>query len=348
MFLAACPAWGDVTVFEGGKDGYHSYRIPAVTLAADGSLVAFCEARKHDRKDHGDIDLVMKRSTDHGKTWLEMKVLHDGGGDGLVTMGNPVPLVDSRNGRLHLVFCRDNSSIHHLSSDDNGVTWSAPREITAGLRKEGWGWYATGPCHGIQLSEGKQKGRLVVPANHRLGSHGDDKGSYGSHVIFSDDGGETWKMGAIGGESDGLHPNETTAVELAPDENGGSRVLFNTRNNRGTNPLGRAQTVSADGGTTFLSDYKGVPDVDAPACQGSILRWDAGTIFLSTPKGKKRENLTLWKSADDGKTWTEDRLIQAGPVAYADLVKTGDGKLGVLFETGEKHSYERISFRRFE
>lgn len=348
MFLAACPAWAGVTVFEAGKDGYHTYRIPAVIAAGDGSLVAFCEARKNDRKDHGDIDLVAKRSTDHGATWSAMKVLRDGGGDGPVTMGNPVPVVDASNGRLHLVFCRNNSEVFHLSSDDHGVTWKEPREITAGLKKEGWGWYATGPCHGIWLSQGKQKGRLVIPANHRFGAEGDDKGAYGSHVVFSDDGGENWRLGAIAGEADGLHPNETTAVELAPEEGGGSRVLFNTRNNRGANPLGRAQTISGDGGTTFVADYKGVADLDSPACQGSILRWDEGTIFFSSPRGQKRENLTLWKSTDEGKSWAAERLIAAGPVAYADLVKTADGKLGVLYENGEKNSYERISFVKFE
>ncbi|RYD34761.1 MAG: exo-alpha-sialidase, partial [Verrucomicrobiaceae bacterium] len=178
-----CSARGEsVAVFTGGADGYHSYRIPAVIAAKDGTLLAFCEARKNNRKDHGDIDLVMKRSTDHGLTWSALRMIHDGGGEGEITMGNPVPVMDAGSGVIHLVFCRNNSGVLHVSSPDNGGTWSAPAEITQGLKKEGWGWYATGPCHGIQLSSGKHKGRLVIPANHRQGMPGDDKGTYGSHV----------------------------------------------------------------------------------------------------------------------------------------------------------------------
>ncbi|MBX3740644.1 MAG: exo-alpha-sialidase [Akkermansiaceae bacterium] len=351
LVLAAtlCSANGEaVAVFTAGDDGYHSFRIPAAIMAKDGSLLAFCEARKNNRRDHGDIDLVMKRSTDHGLTWSSLRMIHDGGGNAEITMGNPVPVMDAGSGTVHLVFCRNNSEVLHISSNDNGGTWSAPVEITSGLKKEGWGWYATGPCHGIQLSSGKQKGRLVIPANHRQGVPGDDKGTYGSHVIHSDDAGKTWNLGAINGEADGIHPNETTAVELPPAEDGGSRILFNTRNNRGTNPLGRASAISRDGGVTFTSTYKGIPEIDAPACQGSILRWDEKRIFFTAPRGTKRENLTLWKSTDEGGTWAVDRLISAGPVAYADIVRTADGKLGVLFENGAKDSYERISFGRLE
>jgi len=337
-----------VEVFTAGADGYHSYRIPAIVAAEDGSLLAFCEARRNNRKDHGDIDLVMKRSKDNGTTWFGLKMIHDGGGDREVTMGNPVPVVDAASGTIHLVFCRNNSEVLHISSADGGGTWSAPVEITAGLKKEGWGWYATGPCHGIQLSTGAQKGRLIIPANHRQGIPGDDKGTYGSHVIYSDDAGKSWQLGAINGEADGIHPNETTAVELPATEGGGSRILFNTRNNKGTEPLGRASALSTDGGTTFTATYKAIPEIDAPACQGSILRWDERTLFFTSPRGQKRENLTLWKSTDEGRTWAADRLIAAGPVAYADIVRTKDGKLGILFENGAKHSYERISFERLE
>lgn len=337
-----------VTVFEAGSDGYHTFRIPAVVMSQDGSLLAFCEGRKNDRKDHGDIDLVMKRSSDHGLTWSALHVLHDGGGEGEVTMGNPVPILDGNTGHIHLIFCRDNSEVFHIRSTDNGGSWSESRNITEGLRKPDWGWYATGPCHGIQLTQGKQKGRLVVPANHRFGAAGDDKGSYGSHILFSDDAGKSWSLGGINGEADGIHPNETTAVEIPPDGNGGSGICLNTRNNKGANPLGRAIAFSQNGGTTFVGPYQAIPEIDAPACQGSMLRWDEGRVFLTTPKGKKRENLTLWKSTDNGKTWAEDRLILPGPSAYADIVKTGDGKLGVLAENGSKESYERISFQRVD
>ncbi|HVJ46140.1 MAG TPA: sialidase family protein [Luteolibacter sp.] len=338
--MAAAQPW---TVFEAGKEGYHTFRIPAVVLAKDGGLLAFCEARKNDRKDHGDIDLVVKRSGDAGKTWSTLRVLHDGGGDGPVTMGNPAPVVDE-TGKVHLVFCRNNSEVLYLSSDDHGATWSEPKEITQGLRKDGWGWYATGPGHGIQLSEGKQKGRIIIPANHRFGAQGDDKGSYGAHSIFSDDSGKTWQLGFIGGEANGIHPNENTAAEL-PAADGRSRVLFNVRNNKGENPNGRAAVVSVDGGQTVTGDFTAIGTIDAPACQGSSLRGRNGRIFFTSPRGKKRENLTLWISSDEGKTWIAGETIHAGPAAYADIVEVHQDIVGVLFENGVKESYERISFQ---
>jgi len=336
------------TVFEGGQEGYHTFRIPAVVLAPNGSLLAFCEGRKTSGKDHGDIDLVMKRSADQGKTWSSLKLLQDEGGEALITLGNPVPVVDSSDGRVHLVYCRNNSEVFHTWSDDSGETWSPPVGISQGLTKEAWGWYATGPGHGIRLSSGKQAGRLVIPANHRIGAKGDDKGSYGSHVIYSDDGGKSWRMGAIAGEANGIHPNETTALELQPGADGNSRVYFNTRNNRGENPLGRASLVSEDGGRTFAGACLPIADLDVPAVQGSSLRWSDGRVFFSAPRGKKRENLTLWESRDETSTWQPFQLVQAGPSAYADLVKTGDGKLGVLYENGAEGASERISFTRIE
>jgi len=331
-----------VAVFEAGKEGYHTFRIPAVVQAKDGGLLAFCEARKNDRKDHGDIDLVLKRSGDQGKTWSDLRILHDGGGNEPVTMGNPVPVVEG-SGKIHLVFCRNNTGVFHISSEDHGKSWSEPEEITAGLRKDDWGWYATGPGHGIQLTGG----RIVIPANHRIGGKGDDKGTYGAHSIYSDDSGKTWRLGFIGGEADGIHPNENTAVELSP-AGGKSRIFFNVRNNKGANPNGRAGAVSADGGETLTGNFSAIETIESPACQGSILRWEDGTIFFTSPRGKKRENLTLWKSTDDGKTWVADRSVHAGPAAYADIVKTAEGKLGVLFENGGKESYERISFESLE
>ena len=329
--------------FEAGKDGYNTFRIPALVRAKDGSLLAFCEGRKNGHQDHGDIVLVLKRSLDQGKTWLPLQLLQDEGGTEPVVMGNPVPVVDASNGRVHLVFCRNNHEIFHSWSDDNGITWSPRKDISEGLTKPDWGWYATGPCHGIQLAKGKQAGRLVIPANHRIGERGDN-GPYGGHCIFSDDGGKSWKMGALASEGDGIHPNETTAVELEPAADGGSRIYFNTRNNRDENPLGRASTSSNNGGTTFLAPYRAIPDLDTPAVQGSVLRWSDNKILFTCPRGKKRTDLTLWSSSDEGKTWQVDRLVCQGASAYADMVKTAEGKLAVLYENGGKRANDRISF----
>jgi sialidase-1 len=78
-------------VFVAGQGGYHIYRIPALIVTSNLTLLAFCEGRKHSRSDTGDIDLLLKRSTDCGKIWSEPQVVWD---DGPNTCGNPCPVVD--------------------------------------------------------------------------------------------------------------------------------------------------------------------------------------------------------------------------------------------------------------
>ena len=78
-------------VFISGTDGYHTYRIPAIVTTPEGTLLAFCEGRKTSRSDHGDLDLVLRRSTDGGTTWAPMQIVYEEGGDARVTIGNPCP-----------------------------------------------------------------------------------------------------------------------------------------------------------------------------------------------------------------------------------------------------------------
>ncbi|CAM5258405.1 exo-alpha-sialidase OS=Streptomyces antimycoticus OX=68175 GN=SANT12839_073140 PE=3 SV=1 [Streptomyces antimycoticus] len=158
------------------EQGYSCFRIPAIVKAKDGSLLAFAEGRVDNCGDAGDIDLVLKRSTDGGRTWGPLQVINEGGGD---THGNPAPIVDLRTGRIVLASTyntgRDDSqscdvpcerSPHLQYSDDNGATWSAPRDLSSSLMPPQWNsWYATGPVHGIQLQHGRHKGRLIFTLN---------------------------------------------------------------------------------------------------------------------------------------------------------------------------------------
>src|SRR5437763_13318457 len=104
--FAADPAVTDLYV--GGAGGYHSYRIPALVATNKGTLLAFCEARKNSGRDDGDIDLVVRRSRDGGKTWSAMTLVHEEGGDAPITIGNPSPVEDRRTGEIHLIFSRNN------------------------------------------------------------------------------------------------------------------------------------------------------------------------------------------------------------------------------------------------
>src|SRR5574340_1026307 len=100
-----------IDVFVSGTGGYHTYRIPAVVLASDQTLLAFCEGRKTGRGDHGDLDLVLRRSTDAGRTWLPMQLVYEEGGTARITIGNPCPVVDRTTGTVWLPFCRNNDRV---------------------------------------------------------------------------------------------------------------------------------------------------------------------------------------------------------------------------------------------
>jgi len=340
MAVAAEP----VTVFESGDGGYHTYRIPAVVRTVAGELLAFAEGRKDSAADHGDIDLVLRRSEDGGKTWGEMRVVAEEGGEAKIAIGNPAPVVDRRSGTVHLLFCRNNDRVFHLSSADGGRSWSERREITAEVKREAWGWYATGPGHGIQLERGAQAGRLVVACDYRLGSGGRDAGPNGAHAVISDDGGRTWRIGATADAADGVNPNETSCVELAPRD-GNSVLHFNTRDQHGPATGTRAVALSTDGGESFRGGkFVAAPEFECPVVQGSLLRVGDRIWFSCPNHPSKRERLSLWWSEDGATTWNGPDERIAGPAAYSDLVELGGGALGVLAECGDAGAYERIVF----
>jgi sialidase-1 len=208
-----------VTVFKAGQDGYHTYRIPVIVRAKNGDLLAMAEGRKNSKADHGDIDIVLKRSRDDGKTWGRLEFVQDEEEDPKATVwiGNPTPIVDQTDpkhpGRIWLVFTRSNARMFVTSSDDNGKTWAKRREITSAAVKPEWDWCAAGPVHGIQLERGPHAGRLIAPCDHQNKT----RKTWGSHIVYSDDHGTTWKLGATDTRAfdDPLHPNECVAVELA-------------------------------------------------------------------------------------------------------------------------------------
>lgn len=359
-----------VTVFRSGSDGYKVFRIPAIVIAANGDLLAFCEARQGG--DASEIDLVSKRSSDQGKTWQAIEVVQESSSfrdlykdqSREITVGNPVPVVDHLDpehaGRIWLPFTVENDRVFVTYSDDHGKTWANHVDLTDKVKKPEWGWYAPGPVHSIQLQRGKYKGRLVIPCDHRLGDDGADKGANGVHAILSDDHGKTWRIGAIDDTyEDGLNANETTVIEL----NDG-RLYFNTRDQNGTARGTRGDAYSSDGGSTFdrSSDatynvFTPSPEIlDPPVVQCSLLRaastrsGDPSDLILFSgpdengPTGKGRSDLRIRYSTDEAMTWHDGPLIHTGPAAYSDMVRLGAGHYGVLFEAGKAKPYESIDF----
>lgn len=327
-----------VDVFSGGQDGYHTYRIPAVVCSKRGTLLAFCEGRKDNGSDAGDIDMVLRRSTDQGKTWGPLSVVYEEGDTAKITIGNPAPVVDIDTGTVWLPFCRDNDRVFVTHSDDDGLSWSEPIEITATVKRPEWDWYATGPVNGIQLSIGPNAGRLVVPCDHRRGGDKTPWRAGGhSHVIYSDDHGASWQLGGVTSES----MNECAVAQLADGS-----LLLNMRSYRGKNL--RAVSRSDDGGLSW-SEPTDDPALVEPVCQGSLIRLgddndNTGPLLFSNPASKKREQMTVRLSNDGGHSWPVSRTVYAGSAAYSSLVELHDGSVGLLYE---RDGYRQITFERF-
>lgn len=352
-------------VFKAGDNSYNVFRIPTIVLANNGDLLAFCEARQGG--DANETDLVLKRSSDNGKTWGEIEIVQESDDfisyyfdeNREITIGNPAPVVDHMDpnhpGRLWLPFTLENDRIFVIFSDDFGKSWSEKREITDDVKREEWGWYATGPVHSIQLEQEPYRGRLVIPSDHSIGEDGIDGGQYGAHTILSDDHGKTWRIGAQDDEyENGMHSNETTVVEL----NDGS-LYFNTRNQKGEAAGTRGESWSHDGGENFNShdikwkNFRPIQGVfDLPVVQGALLRVADNLILFSGPdesgsSGKGRYDMRIRYSNDEAMTWHDGPLIHTGPAAYSDMVLLSDKSVGILFESGspyQNNAYEHISF----
>jgi sialidase-1 len=339
-----------VDVFTSGQDGYHTYRIPAVVKAANGTLLAFCEGRKEAGGDSGNIDLLLKRSTDGGRTWSGTQVVWDDAGN---TCGNPCPVLDESTGTLWLLLthnlgvdrerdiaartAKGTRTVWVAHSLDHGTTWTKPVEITSTTKDPSWTWYATGPGVGIQIKNGAHKGRLVIPCDHNYDDEETKKHLSGSHAIYSDDHGKTWKLGGV------IRPkvNECQVAELF---DGRGTLLMNMRSNHGRNV--RAHATSPDGGATWSALADAEPLIE-PVCQASLIRHEPGKLLLfSNPAAKTRIQLTVRASADDGKTWRDLAVLHAGPSAYSSLVSLSADEAGCFYERGEKRPYEKITFAR--
>jgi sialidase-1 len=338
MACAVEPFFERTDVFVSDENGYHTYRIPAIVVTTQGTLLAFCEGRKTSRNDHGDVDLMLRRSTDGGRTWGPMQLVYEEGGTAKITIGNPCPVIDQHTGTIWLPFCRDNYDVFITHSVDDGQSWANPTKITKTVSKPSWRWYATGPGHGIQL----KSGRLIIPCDHSpqpKGSPTRGKEAH-SHVFYSGDHCKTWKLGGITDAS--MH--ECEVVELFDGS-----LLLSMRNYIGLER--RAFATSSDGGQSW-SKPRHHSDVYCPVCQASIVRYSlqpaaaTNQLLHSGPGGPGRNNMTVRLSRDEGKTWSVAKVIHKGPAAYSDLVVLPGGTVGCLYERGDKHPYERVTFDR--
>ena len=340
-------------LFVGGQDGYHTYRIPALAVTNKGTVLALCEGRAKGGGDAGDISLLVKRSTDNGTTWSKQQLIRDDAGN---TCGNPCLVVDRQTSVIWLLSTwnrgddherliinqtsKDTRRVFVMSSADDGLTWSKAKEITAEVKKPDWTWYATGPGSGIQIQQGPHEGRLVIPCDHieAASKH------YYSHIIYSDDHGKNWQLG---GRTQQHQVNECELVELP-----GGRLMLNTRN-YDRSQKNRQVAVSDDGGLTWKDQHFDATLIE-PICQAAIerLSWPStdsrSVILFSNPASRKgRVKMTVRASFDEGQTWPVSHVLHPGPSAYSDLAVLSNGEIACLYEAGDQHPYESITFARF-
>jgi sialidase-1 len=335
-------------IYRSGEDGYSCFRIPAMVSTTKGTVLAFAEARKNNCGDAGDIDLVVKRSSDNCKTWSPLQIIWN---DSTNTCGNPAPIVDKITGNVILLSTwnlgtdhekaitnqtsKDTRRVFVLSSADDGNTWSAPREITNDVKPANWTWYATGPGSGIQIEKGLYKNRLVVACDHLVAG---GKMSF-SHSIYSDDYGKTWVLGGTTPEG---RVNESTIAEISK-----GRLLLNMRNSGPARC--RQVSISKDGGKSWSSIYPDTALIE-PVCEGSLISYNyrgkKRCLVFSNPASKaSRSNMVVRISYNNGKTWPFQKVFYPGPSAYSNVSILPNGKIGCLYEAGYAKPYEGIVFQ---
>lgn len=341
--------------------GFNCHRIPALTTAPNGDLLASWDGRPTDCQDAPQPNTILqRRSTDGGLTWGEpTKVAEGFPGTGLrkrdkYGYSDPSYVVDEETGEIFLFFVKsyDNKfqdsklgtdpnqrNVLHaavVKSTDNGHTWSEPRIITKDITNDPSHWrsrFATSG-EGIQLKYGPNKGRLIQPyvIADTSQSISPKNNQYRAVMVYSDDHGQTWKAGRPFGNS----MDENKVVELSD-----GTVMVNSR--RSDTETGRKIAYSKDGGITFgpVTSYnkEALPD---PRNNASIIRAypDAPQgsdkakvlIFSNSASNSGRETGTVRISYDDGQTWSSGRRFKIGYMGYSSLTKIDDEHYGIFFE----------------
>lgn len=334
-----------------GDDGVHSYRIPGLATTTQGTLLAIYDIRRESSVDlQGDIDVGLSRSTDGGKTWERMKVIMDmkEWGDKPESengIGDPSILVDPFTNTIWVMALwahgkpgqmlwnsseagmtpQETGQLMLVKSEDDGVTWSRPINITSQIKDPKWKLMFNGPGKGITMRDGT----LVF-----AGQYKDENNMPHSTIIYSKDKGQTWHIGT-GAKS---NTTEAQVVEL----NDGS-LMLNMRDNRGGS---RSVAVTSDLGATWTEHPSSRSALIEPVCMGSLITYpenrtteEASWLFFSNPASTDtRNNITIKASSDQGHTWPEAHqvLLDAGTGwGYSCMTVIDEKHLGILYESSQ-------------
>jgi len=350
-----------IDLFRVGDHGYKLFHIPGIAVTAQGTVLAWCEARKNGH-DWDDIDILLRRSTDDGRTWSKAKpITHVEGpkqknpfslrlrrtDPKTVTYNNPV-LIAGRDGTVHMVFCLEYMRCFYQRSDDDGLTWSKSVEITQtfeAFRPDyDWKVLATGPNHSIQL----KNGRLLVPVWLSTGTGGNAHRPSVTATIYSDDAGQTWRASeiAVPCTDEFVNPNETVAVELAD-----GRVMLNVRNESQAH---RRIVVTSPDGAADWSEPRFQEDLIEPICMGGLTRYNhrgRNLLLFSNPDSlRERRDVTVRVSEDEGRTWPISRRVEHGWSAYSDLNVTPTGAILCFYGRSRQKNFagDRLTLARFD
>lgn len=331
-------------LWKANENGIFAHFVYGLTVTTKGTILAFAEARITESKDDGAHHIVLKRSTDRGNTFSESQILLESK-DGQ-SWTNPTIVQDKKTNELFLFYALNHQNVStqvfYISSKDDGLSWSDATEITslfAGNQHE-WTFHLPGPGHGIQL---KNK-RLLVPVWHRKSiSFAARERKYGVNCIYSDDHGKTWKAG---GDAPVGEFNESQIVE---QRNGD--VLLIGRTYTGHEGSYQAKVVSRDKGTSWSSRMEYVKGLTGAVCDIGLVRYamKPNIILVSQPADlKKRRDLTIRLSRDEGATWPVEKLLQEGGSTYSDLAVLPDKSIICLYgHGGSKHMPDTVSLARF-
>jgi len=335
-----------------GDDGVAAYRIPGLVTSQKGTLIATYDIRHKDARDlQADIDVGISRSTDGGRTWGPMIVAMDMGewgglGQDLNGIGDPCILVDEVTGDILLFAAwthggkagyaawwtagdgfepETTPQLMMTRSSDDGLTWSAPINLTKQVKREPWRFTFQGPGRAITMADGT----LVVPFQHQEPDRTPAAG-----IMYSKDRGKTWQVH----EYAKINTTESQVVEVEPGV-----LMLNMRDNRKT---GRAVYVTKDLGKSW-EPHESDGQLVEPVCMASILKVGDMLLFSNPADGKDRRNMTIKISLDGGKTWPRSLLIDEGySWGYSCLTMIDKNTVGILYESSQAHmTFQAISLK---
>ncbi|GAB3024185.1 sialidase family protein [Niabella terrae] len=311
--------------------GIKEHFVYGLIEASNGNLLAFAEGRI-DKGDASPHHIILKRSLDKGETWSpSVPVVKSTAG---ASYANPTPVIDQKTGKIFLFFARnfhnDSTQLFFITSDDHGINWSRPRDISFLMQGDPLGrpFHLPGPGHGITM----ENGRMVVQVWHRfpvkLPVH---QRKYGVSVIYSDDHGNHWQPGGFIPGVDSFTANESRIILL-----GGDALLLNARLSELGNHTGRGVSYSYDGGITWSWPVRSrIPPFTAVDAGFNTFRFQGKRFMVcSRPMGPGRNNLGVSYSADSGKHWSNPKIIFEGPANYSDIIVLKDGSFLLLYGRG--------------